>query len=126
MADVNATELTQETGSTLDGTEQFVMFDSAEGKRATLNVIKSFILPDEVTGVSKGDSTNQAPSFGGTFKALFVTINAKGLITALTDHTVTLPDNNLVAIDTTAASGTVDGDLYALINGNSWTSDVIS
>ena len=34
---------TQETGSTLDGTEQFVMFDSQEGKRALLSVIADYI-----------------------------------------------------------------------------------
>ena len=37
MADVKANELTAETAATLAGTEQFVMFDAAEGKRCTVN-----------------------------------------------------------------------------------------
>lgn len=37
MADVKANELTAETAATLAGTEQFVMFDTAEGKRCTVN-----------------------------------------------------------------------------------------
>ena len=44
MADINATDLTQETASTLDGTEQFVLFDLVEGKRATVSDIKTYIL----------------------------------------------------------------------------------
>lgn len=38
------TDLTQETASTLDGTEQFVMFDSSTGKRATLGAVAEVIL----------------------------------------------------------------------------------
>lgn len=44
MADINAMDLTQETASTLDGNEQFVMFDSTEGKRALLSLISEYIL----------------------------------------------------------------------------------
>ena len=43
MPDINATDLPQETTSTLDGTEQFVMFDLASGKRASLADIKDYI-----------------------------------------------------------------------------------
>ena len=37
-------ELTQETAATLDGTEEIVMFDTTEGKRSTLDDVKTFIL----------------------------------------------------------------------------------
>ena len=43
MADVNATDLTEEILSTLSGNEQFVMFDPIEGKRAALSVIANYI-----------------------------------------------------------------------------------
>ena len=42
MADVRATDLTQETSATLNGTEQFVMFDAAEGKRCTVNDMSEY------------------------------------------------------------------------------------
>lgn len=80
MADINAEDLTQETLSSLDGSEQFVMFDNVEGKRTTLQTVKMY--------VSQG--------------------------------------NHLLPIDTSAASGSVDGNLYAEINSFGWASDVIS
>lgn len=79
MADINAVDLTAETISTLDGNEQFVMFDIAEGKRATLSVIGKYI------------------------------------------------QNNIYPdINTSASSGTVDGDLYRAIVSLGWQSNVIS
>lgn len=41
--DVYAPDLTEETESTLSGSEQFVMFDSVEGKRALLSTIANYI-----------------------------------------------------------------------------------
>ena len=41
--EINASDLTQETGSTLDGSEQFIMFDTVEGKRALLSVIADYV-----------------------------------------------------------------------------------
>lgn len=43
MADVKANELTAETSTTLNGAEQFVMFDTAEGKRCTINDLLKYI-----------------------------------------------------------------------------------
>ena len=45
-----------------------------------------------VTAGSKGDTTNQTPAFGGTFKVLSATVDAKGHVTALGDHTVKVPN----------------------------------
>ena len=46
-----------------------------------------------VTAGSKGDTTNQTPGFGGTFKVLSATVDAKGHVTTLGDHTVEIPDD---------------------------------
>lgn len=46
-----------------------------------------------VTAGSKGDTTNQTPGFGGTFKALSATVDAKGHVTSLGDHTVKVPSD---------------------------------
>lgn len=46
-----------------------------------------------VTAASKGDTTNQTPAFGGTFKALSGTVNATGHLTAFAEHTVTIPSS---------------------------------
>lgn len=52
MADIRAEDLTQETKSTLDGSEQFIMFDSTEGKRGTVSDVGDYILQN-------GDASGQ-------------------------------------------------------------------
>ena len=42
--DINATDLEEETTATLGGTEQFVMFDAVQGKRASLNNILQYFM----------------------------------------------------------------------------------
>lgn len=54
-----------------------------------------------VTAASKGDTTNQTPGFGDTFKVLSGTVNATGHLTAFGEHTVTIPSAK--------ASTTTDG-----------------
>lgn len=43
MADVRASDLTQETAATLSGAEEFVMFDAAEGKRCSVNNMQTYL-----------------------------------------------------------------------------------
>lgn len=45
-----------------------------------------------VTAGSYGDSGAQTPSFGGTFKALYATVNATGHVTGISAHDVTIPN----------------------------------
>ena len=45
--DIPATDLEQETSSTLDGSEQFVMFDSTKGKRASVGDIAKYAVGDK-------------------------------------------------------------------------------
>ena len=45
-----------------------------------------------VTADSYGDSSNQTPDFGDTFNALRATVDAKGHVTAMSQHTVKIPD----------------------------------
>lgn len=54
-----------------------------------------------VTAASKGDTSNQTPGFGSTFKVTSGTVNVTGHMTAFADHTVTIP--NTVA--STSAAG---------------------
>ena len=57
-------DLTQETSSTLDGTEQFVMFDSTEGKRATLDDVATAIL-SQLTFSDPNNDGNIVITIGG-------------------------------------------------------------
>jgi hypothetical protein len=48
--------------------------------------------PTNGANTSKGDTTNQTPSFGHTFKALSANVDSQGHTTALAEHTVTIPN----------------------------------
>lgn len=54
-----------------------------------------------VTAASKGDTSAQTPTWGGTFKVPSGTVNATGHLTAFADHNVTIPN----AVATTSAAG---------------------
>lgn len=65
---------------------------------------------------SKGDSSNQTPGFGGTFKALSATVDKFGRITALDEHTVTIPSATAVATGQTGAkNGLMSADQAAAL-----------
>lgn len=66
-----------------------------------------------VTADSYGDSSAQTPGFGGTFKALSATVNATGHITAMGEHTVTIPS----AVATTSASGLMSASDKTKLDG---------
>ena len=51
---------------------------------------------------SYGDSGNQTPGYGSTFKVPYVTVNATGHVTAISEHTVKIPASD----NTTYAAGT--------------------
>lgn len=48
--------------------------------------------PSNGANTSKGDTANQTPGFGDTFKAVSATVDSAGHTTALADHTVKIPD----------------------------------
>jgi len=48
--------------------------------------------PTNGANTSKGDTTDQTPSFGHTFKVLSATVDSQGHTTALAEHTVTIPN----------------------------------
>lgn len=43
------------------------------------------------TAGSYGDSAAQTPAYGGTFKVPYVTVNATGHVTGISEHTVKIP-----------------------------------
>lgn len=74
-----------------------------------------------VTAGSYGDSAAQTPAFGGTFKVPYVTVNAKGHVTGISAHNVTIPNtaastsasgivqlNNTVTSTSTSQAGTAN------------------
>lgn len=66
-----------------------------------------------VTAASKGDTSNQTPGFGETFKTLSGTVNATGHLTAFADHTVTIPGTEA----STSAKGLMSSSDKTKLNG---------
>lgn len=58
------------------------------------------------TAGSYGDSSAQTPSYGGTFKVPYVTVDAKGHVTGISDHTVKIPASDNTNTTYTFANGT--------------------
>ena len=63
------------------------------------------------TPVSAGDTTNQTPAFGGTFKVTSETVDFRGHTTTLAEHTVTIPSS--IAVASTSGSGGSNGLMSA-------------
>lgn len=66
-----------------------------------------------VTAASKGDTANQTPTWGGTFKVPSGTVNATGHLTAFADHTVTIPGSEA----STSAKGLMSSTDKTKLNG---------
>ena len=60
-----------------------------------------------VTAGSYGDASNQTPSYGGAFSVPSITVNAKGIVTGISTHTVKIPasDNTNTAHSHSAGVG---------------------
>lgn len=69
--------------------------------------------PDTTTDTSKGDTSDQAPGFGGTFKVTSATVDAYGHTTAFAEHTVTIPSS----VATTDANGLMSSADKTKLNG---------
>ena len=71
------------------------------------------------TAGSYGDSSNQTPTYGGTFKVPYITVDAKGRVTGISEHTVKIPatDDTDVKVTQTAL-GNIPG-AYPLLVSNS-------
>lgn len=73
-----------------------------------------------VTAGSYGDSGNQTPAYGGTFKVPYVTVNDTGHVTGISAHTVTIPASDNTDTKVTQSLSTANGD-YPVILKNSTT-----
>lgn len=70
------------------------------------------------TAGSYGDSAAQTPAYGGTFKVPYITVNATGHVTGISEHTVKIPatdntwrpvQNNLTSTSTTESLSAAQG-----------------
>ena len=120
MADINATDLTPETAATLDGSEEFVMFDNVEGKRGELDTVGDYIVQHCDADGNGNTAAQLAASAASTGTAAAAAVDAKvGTLASLT----TTDKTNLVAavneVDAEVATKADESELsdYAKVDG---------
>lgn len=69
--------------------------------------------PSTTGNTSKGDTSDQAPAFGETFKVTSATVDVYGHTTALADHTVTIPSS----VASSAANGLMTSAHWTKLEG---------
>ena len=68
-----------------------------------------------VTAGSYGNSTNQTPTYGGTFNVPYITVDAKGRVTSIANKTVKIPASDNTDTTYTASSPiTLSGTTFGL------------
>ena len=68
------------------------------------------------TAGAYGDTAAQTPDYGKTFKVPSISVNAKGIVTAIGEHTVKIPDNSNLVPYTGAANDVNFGNHSLLIS----------
>jgi len=66
------------------------------------------------TAGSYGDSSAQTPSYGGTFKVPYVTVNSTGHVTGISEHTVKIPASDNTNTTYTLTQDSTDGHKITL------------
>ena len=90
--EVGGKSLTNDIGIMISGTGTIEVADNGTSSTIAFDISHK---DSGVTAGSKGDNTSQTPGFGDTFKALSETVDAKGHVTTLTEHTVKIPDTKV-------------------------------
>lgn len=101
MADINATDLTQETLSSLDGAEQFIMFDTAEGKRATVQTVGEYVLSKLTSSLMGSTQTIQSAVNALNSRSAWVFNNTSTIIS----QAESLPNSKTMYFGTVAGYG---------------------
>ena len=89
---VGGKSLTNDIGITISGTGAIEVTDNGTSSAVAFDISHK---DSGVTAGSKGDTTNQTPGFGETFKTLSVTVDTKGHVTALSERNVKIPDTKV-------------------------------
>lgn len=118
MSDINVINLTQETSSSLDGTENVIMFDVAEGKRATVSAIGTFIADRQLTqGSGTATITETLNSISAEISTLQLAVGSPMVaetVSAMTDY-------SKIYVYVGSETGYTNGNWYYW-NGSAWTS----
>lgn len=118
MADIRAEDLTQETKATLDGSEQFIMFDSTQGKRGSVAEVGDYILQN---GDADGDGDTVSEIVEGKQDKLTSGTNIKTIngTSVLGSGNISIQSGDTVTVTRTQTSGNQIGSIS--VNGTPTT-----
>ena len=127
MGDINATDLTAETLATLDGQENVVLFDTAEGKKVSLQVLADYVVQKATESLLGSNQTVAAALAALNSKTAWV-FNTSSTIIAQAES---LPNSKTMYFGTVAGYGsqsTIDGpdDTNAYVEVYKWSNDYIT
>lgn len=91
-----------------------VSFNGSADKSVTITLANS-----GVTAGSYGQSTSVSPGHSGTFTVPYVTVDAKGRVTSISNQTITLPSDNNTDTKVTQTVRTTNGAFPLLLRGTS-------
>ena len=112
----NVTTLTVETLQSLDGTENVVMFDSAEGKRSTLSTLSDYaVRKHKTTGM-----TQTIYEQGETLKQEITELKASVGTPLVANTASAMTDQTKIYVYTGSETGYSQGHWYYW-NGSAWT-----
>lgn len=102
MAELNSTIITgtlQVTNGIQSGNQ--IRTDSGVKKDGSTHIYSSYVTfgptmevvlgTSGITANAYGDSSAQTPGYAGTFKVPYIRVNAQGIVTDISEHTVTMP-----------------------------------
>ena len=105
MADINATDLTEETLATLDGQENVVLFDTAEGKKVSLQVLADYVVQKATESLMGSNQTVAAAFTALNSKLSNFQLVSSGSITANGNTTITVGSTGQVYLIVTKNNG---------------------
>lgn len=65
--------------------------DAEEFVENGTSLVNKYATKANITAGSYGDSSNQTPAYGSTFKVPYITVNNQGIVTGISEHTVKIP-----------------------------------
>lgn len=114
MADINAVNLAQETALTLDGAEQFVMFDTSQGKRSTVEEVGTYILSRQ-----KAIGTKTVSEHFDDVDGQITELRASVGTPLVADAAIKMTDRTKIYVYTGSETGYAYGHWYYW-DGSSW------
>lgn len=114
FAALNKSDITTALGYTPPTSDTNTTYSAASGGGLTLSGTAFSITDSGVTAGSYGPSANATPAHSGTFSVPYITVDAKGKVTAASTKTITLPASGNTDTKNTAGSTDTSSKIFLI------------